>query len=200
MLIVDGLNGLNLRASFELADGECVAVQGASGSGKTLLLRALADLDPSNGEVTLNGERREHVSAPIWRRRICFLPAEPGWWADTVAEHFPNWDQAVPLIGMLNLSPACKSWQITRLSTGERQRLALVRAVILQPQVLLLDEPTAALDPDSTRCVESLMGSLLESGTSIVWVTHDREQARRVASRLFVIEGGCLREAEWQTT
>ena len=200
MLIVDSLHSLHLRASFELPDGECMALQGASGSGKTLLLRALADLDPAQGKVTLDGERREHIPAPIWRHRICYVPAEPGWWADTVEEHFSDWPQALALLETLNLSAACQTWQIARLSTGERQRLALIRALILQPQVLLLDEPTAALDPHSTECVEALMADLLESGTSILWATHDREQARRVASRLFVIEGGSLQEAQWRTT
>ena len=183
-----------------LSEGECVAVQGASGSGKTLLLRALADLDPSDGKVTLDGEPREHIPAPIWRRRVCYVPAEPGWWADTVEEHFPDWPQAVPLVEEVGLPSGCRNWQIARLSTGERQRLALVRALILRPQVLLLDEPTAALDPHSTGCVEALLALLLESGTSILWATHDREQAWRVASRLLVIEGGTLREVEWQVT
>ena len=78
------VNGL---APFDLTieAGECVALTGASGSGKTLVLRALADLDPGAGEVTLDGHSRTAIAAPDWRRRVVYLAAEPGWWADRVA-------------------------------------------------------------------------------------------------------------------
>lgn len=195
MLIVDGLQRLHLRASLKLRDGECIAVQGASGSGKTLLLRALADLDPAEGGVTLNGQSRELIPAPVWRRRVCYVPAEPGWWGELVEDHFRNWARAHLYVQQLDFPPDCRSWPITRLSTGERQRLALVRAIVLDPEVLLLDEPTAALDPASTRRVEHLVAKKQEIGTSVIWVTHDLDQVKRVASRLLVLENGNLREA-----
>ena len=80
--------------SFELAAGGCLGISGPSGAGKSLLLRALADLDASEGEVGLDGTRREDLPAPLWRRRVCFLPAESGWWADRVGAHLPAWGAA----------------------------------------------------------------------------------------------------------
>src|SRR5437762_2775167 len=87
-----------------------------------------------------------------------------------------------------------KAWPITHLSTGERLRLALVRAVMMQPKVLLLDEPTAALDVASVAAVESLIKARMRRGLAVLWVTHDAEQAKRVAHRLLVVEAGQVRE------
>src|SRR6516162_3038887 len=130
-------------ASFTLAAGECIAVLGPSGAGKTLLLRAIADLDPNQGLVGLEGRDRSTIPGPEWRRLVGYVPAEPGWWAETVGEHFGNWTAAA-VLGKLGFPEEAKSWAIARLSTGERLRLALVRALIIRPKVLLLDEPTAA--------------------------------------------------------
>ncbi|MBT3820750.1 MAG: ATP-binding cassette domain-containing protein, partial [Nitrospinaceae bacterium] len=85
-------------------------------------------------------------------------------------------------------------WEIGRLSTGERQRLALARALLLSPKALLLDEPTSGLDEDSTRATEEGLKSRLGKGCAILMVTHSREQARRMASSLLIVEGGAVRE------
>jgi putative ABC transport system ATP-binding protein len=188
------LRGLSSPLSFNLQDGECIAVQGASGSGKSLLLRALADLDPTPGEVSLNDKPRDSIPAPQWRSQVVYLPSEPGWWSDYVADHFPDWEQALPWVTALCLPATIRSRTVQRLSTGERQRLALVRALMLQPQVLLLDEPTSGLDGGTTQTVERIVGEYLARGTSALWVTHDLEQARRVARRYLFVEKGLIRE------
>src|SRR5436309_3470658 len=144
-------------ASFSLSPGETLAVRGPSGSGKTLLLRAVADLDPNEGLVTLDGQDRSTIAGPEWRRLVGYVPAEPGWWANTVGEHFGDWTAALTFVRDLGFPNEAKAWPITHLSTGERLRLALVRAVMMQPKVLLLDEPTAALDVASVVAVESLI-------------------------------------------
>lgn len=187
MLMVRALTRLHITVSFELKDGECIALQGPSGVGKSLLLRSIADLDPNEGTVKLDGQLREAVPAPLWRRQVTYVAAEPGWWADTVQEHFSGWEDAIPLVARLGLSPGCGSWPIQRLSTGERQRLGLARALMLRSRVLLLDEPTSALDSESTATVESLIAERVSNGTSVIWSTHDRAQAQRVGSRLFVL-------------
>ena len=84
-------------ASLSLSAGECIAVRGPSGSGKTLLLRAIADLDPNEGLVSLGGRDRSTIAGPEWRRLVGYVPAEPGWWADTVGEHFDEWMAALPV-------------------------------------------------------------------------------------------------------
>jgi phosphate-transporting ATPase len=186
-------------ASLSLSAGECIAIRGPSGAGKTLLLRAIADLDPSDGLVCLDGRDRSTIAGPEWRRLVGYVPAEPGWWADTVGEHFSEWTAAFAFVRDLGFPKGAKAWPITRLSTGERLRLALIRALMVHPKVLLLDEPTAALDPASVAAVESLIAARIQAGLAVLWVTHDAEQAKRIANRLLVVDGGQIREEilEW---
>jgi len=189
-------------ASFTLAAAECIAVEGPSGAGKTLLLRAIADLDPNFGVVTLDGRDRSTIAAPEWRRLVGYVPAEPGWWAETVGEHFREWEPTSAWLRQLGLPEESRTWPIARLSTGERLRLALVRALTVRPKVLLLDEPTAALDAASKEAVESLISSRLQAGVAVLWVTHDEAQAKRVARRRFMVEAGrvCEEAEEWPAT
>lgn len=189
MLAVNALRRLHITVSFRLNDGECIALQGPSGVGKSQFLRAIADLDPNEGSVHLDGISREAMPAPVWRKLVTYVSAEPGWWADTVQEHFVAWDEAAPLVERLGLPPACGSWTIRRLSTGEKQRLGLVRALLLRSRVLLLDEPTSALDAASTATAESIVAERISTGTSVIWSTHDGAQARRIGSRLFLMAG-----------
>ncbi len=178
---------------FVLNGGECVAMRGPSGSGKTLFLRAIADLDPNEGEILLDGVAREAIAAPLWRRRVTYVAAEPGWWAETVGEHFVNWAAAAWLIDAVLLPQSCHEWPVLRLSTGERQRLGLVRAVVLEPRVLLLDEPTSALDEAARDAVEATLGRLRErTAISLVLVTHDTDQARRLADYVVRIDRGAV--------
>ena len=180
--------------TFRLAAGECAAVRGPSGSGKTLLLRAIADLDPATGRVSLEGVERGERSGPEWRKAVGYLPAEPGWWEDRVDRHFDDWSRAVPLVRRLGLGPSVGARPIAQLSTGERQRLAFVRALLRDPRVLLLDEPTTGLDEDATRAVEELARERLAAGGAALWVTHDERQAARVAERTLAVDSGRVRE------
>ena len=185
-------------ASFSLSAGEAIAVRGPSGAGKTLLLRAVADLDPNEGLVTFDGRHRSTIAGPEWRRLVGYVPAEPGWWADTVGEHFGEWTEAIAFARDLGFPKETKAWPIARLSTGERLRLALVRALMMRPKVLLLDEPTAALDAASVAAVEALINARVRAGLAVLWVTHDAERAKRVAHRHLVVEAGQVREeAQW---
>ncbi len=88
----------------------------------------------------------------------------------------------------------CHAWPIARLSTGERQRLGLVRALALEPRVLLLDEPTSGLDDAATEAVEGLIRARLAAGASALWVTHDAQQGRQLARRALVCAGGAVSE------
>lgn len=177
---------------LELADGECIAFSGPSGGGKSILMRAIVDLDPNSGEVSLDGVPREAIPAPLWRRQIVYVPAEAGWWADRVADHFSDPDLAASLIGRLGLAAEALEWNVERLSTGEKQRLALARAFLTNPRVLLLDEPTSGLDPEAAAKVEGMLHERLQSGIGVMLVTHDPGQADRMASRHFLMEAGTL--------
>jgi len=188
-----------LAGPFDLAvgAGECVAVTGASGSGKSLLLRMIADLDPNRGEVFLDERERHSFAAPAWRRLVVYNAAEPGWWSERVAEHFPGaaMNFARDMAPRLALPPALIDALVVRLSTGERQRLALIRALALASPVLLLDEPTGALDADATERVEAVIRERLAGGTAIVLVTHSPEQAARIGQRRLHMAGGRLAPA-----
>ncbi len=197
MLSVKNLSRPGLEpVSFDLAAGECVALRGPSGAGKTLLLRALADLDPNEGALSLDGTPREKIPAPLWRRRVGYVPAEPGWWSEKLGDHFQDWAAQAGPARRLRVSPDAARRRVSQLSTGERQRLALLRALEHRPEVLLLDEPTGPLDEESTAAVEALLREKQANGLAILWVTHDKRQAARVATRRFRIEGGRLREEQ----
>lgn len=194
-LIAKGLRSVVLNdCHLGVSAGEIVTLRGASGSGKTLLLRAIADLDPHEGEVTLSGVARSAMSGPEWRRRVRFVAAEAAWWADRVGEHFRAPDKAVAMAIDVGMPAACMDWQVARLSTGEKQRLGFLRAVEDRPEVLLLDEPTAALDKTAERAMEMVIKRFQADGAAIVLVTHSDSQAARLAVRRYVIEGGRLRE------
>ena len=179
---------------LELAAGECVCLSGPSGAGKSLLLRAVADLDPHAGEACLDGVPATRMSGPEWRRRVGLLAAESQWWFDRVGDHFNALDPAG--LERLGFGPEVAEWEVARLSTGERQRLAVLRLLANAPAVLLLDEPTANLDPAMVEHVEGLLLDYREArGAGLLWVSHDARQAARVADRLLRVEGGRFTEA-----
>ncbi len=177
--------------SLDVASGACVAITGRSGSGKSLLLRAIVDLDPASGDVGLGGTAREDIPAWQWRRKVMLVPAESGWWADRVADHFDAECDPAPALRQVGL-PAALDWDVARLSTGERHRLAIARAVCLQPDAMLFDEPTAALDAESAECVEALIADQRARGAAILLVTHDAGQVARLADRHLAMDAGRL--------
>lgn len=172
--------------SFTLSAGECMAIVGRSGSGKSVLLRLIADLDPHRGEVMLEGRSRASWPAPAWRHQVVYQAAEPAWWAPTAAEHMGGHtlQNLAPWLAQLDLASETLNAEVGRLSTGERQRMALVRSLARQPRVLLLDEPTASLDAASALAVVQLLqGRMQETGLAVVFVTHSREQAEQIGHR-----------------
>lgn len=196
MLKLERLEVFGLEpVSLEVGKGECLAIEGPSGSGKTLLLRAIADLDLTSGDVSLDGTDRFAMSGPEWRRRVRYAAAEPGWWGVAPREHFHDLSSAEALVRQLGLEPAILDRPVTELSTGERQRLALARAIEDSPVILLLDEPTGALDAKATARVEKLLKRELKAGHAIVLVSHAAEQVKRLATRRMVIRNHRLRDA-----
>lgn len=214
-LTLQRLQPLRLKPiDLQLTAGELVFISGPSGAGKSLLLRAIADLDLSTGEVLLDAQPRSAIAGPEWRRRVGLLPAESGWWADRVGAHFdapPTGEASISAasgcfepLAQLGFEPDVLDWDILRLSTGERQRLALARLIANRPEVLLLDEATANLDPANRERAEQLIDAYRRSHqAAVLWASHDPDQRQRLAqaatARCFVIEHGRLQPERSQS-
>lgn len=198
---------------FSLGAGVQVAITGASGSGKSVFLRALALLDSgTTGTILWQGEPVRAEAIPGYRTRVCYVPQKPAFIDGTVQDNLRlpftlkslrgrSYDlQAVHhLLAQAGKAPAFLEKNSADLSGGEAQIAALVRALQLAPQVMLFDEPTAALDPQSAAAVEGLVQAWFATGAgerAYVWVSHDPEQAERMSTqRLYMHQGELSAEA-----
>lgn len=183
---------------FDLLAGECLGLVAPSGVGKTLLMRNLVLLDPfQQGEVRFEGKPLTEWFLPIYRSRVMYVPqraiAFEGTVQDNLRQVFAlslyrqrqfDLDKIQTWLAQLGRGPEFLMRQGMRLSGGEAQILALLRALQLSPQVLLLDEPTASLDAATTAQVEALLYGWLQHPNRACLVTsHDTEQIRRVTHR-----------------
>jgi putative ABC transport system ATP-binding protein len=184
--------------SVEVEAGDIMAFRGASGLGKSTLLRTLAGLVPAvAGELSLGGVSPDELGWPLFRRRVGFLAQRATVIDGTVAENLAlpfryrsaagaslDAKRARTLLARLGLD-GDELWdrRARDLSEGEKQRLCLIRALLVDPDVLLLDEPTSALDPASTRAVERELGRFLERA-AVLLVSHDPHQVERLGARV----------------
>ncbi|MDZ5698611.1 energy-coupling factor ABC transporter ATP-binding protein [Chelativorans sp. M5D2P16] len=191
------------RVSLTLGPGAPTLVVGPNGSGKTSLLRICMGLTaPTEGTVRWGGRsetrptRRAFLfQEPVMLRRsaaanIAYGLAQAGYPRERRAARV---EELLDRVGLLDLAgrPA------RRLSGGEQQRLALARALAREPEILLLDEPTASLDPAATRHVEEIVLMAARSGTKIVMASHDLGQVRRLAGDvLFMVRGRLCEQAD----
>jgi NitT/TauT family transport system ATP-binding protein len=177
------------RLTFTVGPGELLCVLGASGSGKTTLLRAIGGLlRPTSGEVRVGGEPADRA----WQRcaYVFQAPRLVPWrtalgnvrLAQELRGGRAN-GEAARYLEMVGLAPLADCYPAT-LSGGERQRVALARALVVEPDVLLMDEPFSALDPATrTRLREELLRIWRERRRTIVFVTHDKAEADALSSR-----------------
>ena len=176
--------------NLELKHNETISISGESGTGKSLLLRAIADLIPHKGECYIDDIEVNDIAANKWRNQVAYFTAESQWWFDTIGEHFnlPLTQQMESFLKEIGFNKEVFTWDVMRCSTGERQRLAIIRLLINEPNVLLLDEPTANLDSENTKRVEQIIEEYQRlSNCSIVWVSHNASQKKRVSQRQFEI-------------
>lgn len=196
---------------LDIGRGEVLALVGPSGSGKSTLLRLLNFLEqPSGGALTFDGEPVTPRLALAQRRRVTTVFQRPALLHRSVAANIgygqtlrgikPDNDELAAWLDRLGLSHLARQ-SAPKLSAGEAQRVALARALILRPDVLLLDEPSANLDPYNIGLIERLVAEAhSETGMTVVWVTHDIFQARRVAGRVaFLLEGRLVEVADAAT-
>ncbi len=200
---------------FSIEAGDRVVISGPSGSGKSLLLRAVAQLDPiDQGDVLWKGAPVQPAKVPAFRREVLYLHQNPVLLEGSVKHN-------LELVGEIQLHRGyrldeqrvenlfcqfgCQSGFLMQdqqdLSGGEKQIVTLVRALQLDPTVLLLDEPTTALDGDRTRVFEEQVRKWISNSRgkrAVVWVTHDREQSRRLASRTIHLESGRITDEGYE--
>jgi len=189
------LDGIDL----DIQDGQFTVVMGPNGAGKSLFLRLLHGLiEPSAGSIHWGGKPqddgvRRHQSLvfqrPVLLRRSVAANLE------FVLKLRGRVDPEAVRATLRHVGLEAQAGQPARLlSGGEQQRLALARALALTPRVLFLDEPTASLDPASTAAIERLVGEANQRGTTVVFVTHDAGQARRLAGEVVFLHRGRLLE------
>jgi len=184
-----------------VSGSECIGITGPSGAGKSLFLRSVADMDPHTGSIFLDGVESFQIPAPLWRKQVGLFPAESRWWFDTVGEHFHHsssreWREDGRMwLEELGFDIHVMKWNISRLSSGERQRLALLRLLVNQPKVLLLDEPTANLDAENIMRVEKIIDDYrVEKKPAIIWVGHDIQQLKRASNFCFILKNNDFRK------
>lgn len=186
-LEIEKLQYYNLEpVSLEIQQ-EIIGLGGASGTGKTLFLRAIADLDPHKGRIFLNGRHQSDFPPPQWRKNIGFLPSESQWWFDRVGDHFQAVSQS--WLNRLGFDSTVFTWQVSRLSSGEKQRLAFLRLLSIKPTCLLLDEPTANIDSERTDSVIDLVKDFQKQHAApVIWVSHTVDRLKSISDRLYLIK------------
>lgn len=170
---------------------------GPSGSGKSSLLRLMNRLEaPEAGVIRILGEDAATRDPLVLRRQVGMVFQRPIPFAGTVRENLrvgaagAGDDVLVDALQRAGLDGGFLDREATGLSGGEAQRMCLARALVVGPSVLLMDEPTSALDADAGAVVERTGRALADAGVPLVWVTHDREQALRIADHVVRLDAG----------
>ncbi len=197
--------------SLELGPGERLALTGASGSGKSLLLRTLVLLDPlAGGHVEWRGIRPRGDTVPAFRREVVYLQQAPMIGESAVIDELEvPWilrcargdrldsDAARRMLATVGRGESFLALTSANLSGGEAQLVALVRALLLAPRALLLDEPTSAMDPETRDGAETLLDEWFAEDRehAWIWVSHDPDQRDRMCDRRVELARGRVVEA-----
>lgn len=186
------------NVSFTLAAGDCVGLVAPSGAGKTLLFRGLVQLDPvQQGQVVFEGRSIADWALPAYRTQVMYLSQRPAMMEGSVADNLRHpftlgqhrhrayrAERLLAWLDSLGRGPDFLTLSATQLSGGERQLVALLRALQLEPKLLLLDEPTASLDPATIQRVEALLTQWLQGPNRALMITsHDPAQIDRFTHR-----------------
>ncbi|MGH3327640.1 MAG: ABC transporter ATP-binding protein [Streptomycetales bacterium] len=193
--------GLLDRVTADIEAGRCTALTGPSGAGKSTLLRVLVRLEePTQGVAWYGGRPLRSHDVCRLRRRVALVQQTPLLLTDRICDDLaigrPDVsEQAAGLLTRVGLPPEWADRPTAGLSGGEAARVCLARGLALDPEAVLLDEPTAALDPASAAAVEGAVRDLVVRGRLVVMVTHDAVLTRRLADHVIVLDHGRVVES-----
>jgi putative ABC transport system ATP-binding protein len=190
------------RVDATISDEGITAVVGPSGSGKSTLLRCCNLLEaPTSGTVSFRGASLKTLDPLRLRRQVAMVFQRPTAFPGTVADNLRVADPSLTddgsavLLDRVGLPPGIADQVADSLSGGEAQRMTLARALATRPEVLLADESTSGLDDDAKATLERLVRGLADGGMPVVWVTHEREQVKRIADSVLAVDRGRVVEA-----
>ena len=195
--------------ALDLRRNDVLLLTGPSGAGKSTLLRVLARLlEADAGTILLNGERREDIEPTRYRRRVAYLQQQPVMVSGSVRDNLllsfrfgsaepPDHEQLAELLDRTALSGVSLERNAAELSVGQQQRIALLRLLLMEPEVLLLDEPTASLDDEAARLLmEAVAAAREQAERAVLLVSHNDAGASDVLSpRRAVLRDGRVEEA-----
>lgn len=187
------------RVTLQIPENGVTILAGPSGSGKSTLLRLCNRLElVTEGELAFRGRRIEDLDPLQLRRQVGMVFQRPTLFPGTVRDNLlvaarpGEEDTFAEALDQAGLDGSFLDRTGDDLSGGEAQRVCLARTLVTRPEVLLADEPTSSLDPAATRILERTITDLARRGTAVVWVSHDRAQARRIGDHRFVLVDGRL--------
>lgn len=193
--------------SLSVNQGDYITIVGPSGSGKSTLLKLCSDLiSPTSGSITYNGRDLVTIDPESYRKEVGYCFQRPYLFAKTVRRNIlfpydirglePDMSRIEYLFDLLHMPLNYMERSNDELSGGEMQRICLIRSLIFEPKVLLLDEVTSALDSVNTAIVEHVIDELHKNGMTIISITHSEEQSLRMANRRITIVDGSLAKEE----
>lgn len=193
--------------SIGIEEGDCISIVGPSGSGKSTLLKLCADLiSPYKGDIYYRGESYSSYNPLELRRNISYCIQIPYLFGSKVYENleFPfkirnqkvDNNKISSLINRFNLDESILQKEITSLSGGEKQRIAIIRNLLYTPEILLLDESTSALDKENAEKVEEYVKELNGQGVTVLWITHNLDQSKGIFNKRIYISEGKIEKVE----
>lgn len=193
--------------SLKIEEDDFISVVGPSGSGKSTFLKLCSHLiSPTQGMILFKEKRILDYDPTDVRKRIAYCFQTPYLFGDTVMENMnfpfqirnvkPDLHRVKELFALFHMEEEYLKREVRNLSGGEKQRIALIRSLIFEPEILLLDEVTSALDAENTVIVENVIESLNKERITVLWITHGEAQSRKYANKVLTIEAGKINSLE----
>jgi len=191
----------------DIETGDFISIVGSSGSGKSTFLKLCCHLiSPTSGNITFKDKSITEYNPVELRKIISYCFQTPYLFGDTVIENinFPfsirnlksDAKKINELFSMFHIPADFLNKDVKTLSGGEKQRISLIRSLLFEPEILLLDEITSALDVNNAEIVENVIASLNKKGMTVLWITHNPEQSRKYANKLLTLEASEIKSLE----